>query len=103
MVIEQAGLPMQSVERVENLVRLLLAPGVGCVTVNRLLRHFGTSEKILGASAASLQGIPGVNKAHLKAILDAATIDPRPELELAANRGVRLVAYDDPAFPPALL
>ncbi len=94
---------MQSVERVENLVRLLLAPGVGCVTINRLLRHFGTSEKILGASDAALQQIPGVNKAHLKAIQEAARIDPRPELELAASRGVRLVAYDDPSFPQPLL
>lgn len=94
---------MQSVERVENLVRLLLAPGIGCVTVNRLLRQFGTSEKILGASATMLQTVPGVNKAHLKAVLEAAAIDPRPELDLAASRGVQLIAYDDPAFPPALL
>lgn len=94
---------MQSVERVENLVRLLLAPGVGCVTVNRLLRHFGTSEKILGASEATLAQVAGVNKAHLRAIAEASRIDPRPELELAAARGVRLLAYDDPAFPKPLL
>lgn len=94
---------MRSVERVENLVRLLLAPGIGCVTVNRLLRHFGTSERILGASAAALQEVPGVNKAHLRAVQEAERIDPRPELELAATRGVRLLSYDDPLFPKGLL
>ena len=94
---------MRSVERAENLVRLLLAPGVGCVTVNRLLRAFGTSEIILGKSERELAAVPGVNKTQVKGVLEAARIDPRPEMELAASEGVRLLAYDDPAFPVALL
>lgn len=94
---------MRSVERAENLVRLLLAPGVGCVTVNRLLRAFGTSEIILGKNEGELAAVPGVSKTQVKGVLEAARIDPRPEMELAASEGVRLLAYDDPAFPVALL
>lgn len=94
---------MRSVERVENLVRLLLAPGVGCITVNRLLRAFGTSENILGKSEGELASVAGITRAHLRGIIAAASIDPRPEMELAEKSGVSLLAYDDPDFPVALL
>lgn len=94
---------MHSIERVENLVRIALAPGIGCVTVNRLLRRFGTSEAILGASEDDLKQVSGVTRAHLEALREARRIDPRPELDRASEQNVRLISYDDPAFPAILL
>jgi DNA processing protein len=89
-------------EQVENLVRLALAPGIGCVTVNRLLRHFGDSDRVLGAAESELKGVEGVTANHVKGVLAAGKIDPRPELELAARHGVSLIAFDDPAYPAHL-
>ncbi len=86
-------------ERVENLIRLLLAPGVGNATIRKLIRHFGCSERILGASEEEIQKTTNLRKPQLQGILKARDIDPRPELEKAADNNVTVIAYDDPAYP----
>ncbi|MBN2713462.1 MAG: DNA-processing protein DprA [Planctomycetes bacterium] len=89
-------------ERVENLVRLALTPGVGPVTVNRLLKAFGNSDALLGASEESLCAVEGIRKNQVMAVLQAGDSDPRPELDLAAQHNVNIIAYDDPAYPAQL-
>lgn len=89
-------------ERVENLVRLILARGIGAVTINRLMERFGDAAGILGASESEIKRVDGVTSRHAKAVREAREIDPRPEVDQAAEAGVKLIAYDDPSYPKAL-
>lgn len=94
---------MKSIEHVENLVRFALTKGVGSVTVNRLLRHFGNSENIMSASEAELKEVKGLRSNQIRAVLESRSTNPRLELEMAEDAGVKIIAYDDPSFPRALL
>ena len=89
-------------ERVENLIKLSMVPGLGCVSINRLLRHFGNSDAVLGASEAELSAVEGIGGKKANLVLQAANYDPRPELELAADNKVKVISYDDPAYPKIL-
>lgn len=94
---------MKKTEKVENLLRFILTPGIGSVTMARLLRHFGNSDAILGATEAQLLQVPEMRPAQIKATLQARKIDPRQELEAAQKAEVNLLTYDDDDYPPALL
>ncbi len=94
---------MKSIEQVENLVRFALTSGVGSITVNRLLRHFGNSSAILSAGEKELLEVKGLRKPQIAAVLEAAETNPRLELEMAEEAGVKIIAYDDPSFPQQLL
>ncbi len=89
-------------ERIENLVRLTLAEGIGPVTISRLLERFGNIDMVFGAGDDELLSVERVRRSHVRAIREAEGIDPRPEIEAALDMGVSLVAYDDPAYPEAL-
>lgn len=93
---------MQKIERVENLMRFVLSPGIGSIGMARLLRHFGDSDAILGASEERLREVD-LRPAQVAAVLRAGKIDPRPELDAVAAKGIDLLPYDDPAYPAALL
>jgi DNA processing protein len=89
-------------EQAESLLKLTLSPGLGAVTINRLLDEFGCAGNVLGASEEQLKGVKGVKSNQIAAILEADRIDPRPELDIAARHGVNIVTYDDPQYPPSL-
>lgn len=91
------------IEKIENLLRFTLTKDIGTITVNRLLKHFGVSDKVLGASEEQLRNVKGLKSNQIKAVLNAAKVDPRHELELAAENGVQIIAYNDPAYPQSLL
>ncbi len=89
-------------ERIENLLRLKLAGGIGNTLARRLLDTFGSVETIFGASEKELASVSGMNATRLQALRRVPEMDPRPELERAAEAGVTLLAIDDPAYPQAL-
>lgn len=89
-------------ERVENLLRLVLCPGIGAVSINRLLEHFGSADAVLGAKDAALREVGGIKRNHATALGNAESIDPRPEIDLAAQHNISLLAYDDPSYPQAI-
>ena len=90
-------------ELTENLIRLKTVHGVGNAILWRLLRHFGDSDRVLGATEADLVRVSGVTPDKARLILRAGEIDPRPEMEKAVQAGVDIIPYDDPAYPKPLL
>ena len=90
-------------EMTENLVRLRTVHGVGNAILWRLLRHFGDSDRIFGASIAELASVKGVTADKAESILRAASYDPRPEMESAVRADVSIIPYDDPDYPKPLL
>ncbi len=89
-------------ERVEHLLKLTLASGIGPVTIHRLLRELGSADAVLGESEERLRKVEGVTAAHARAVREAREIDPRPELDAAGREDVELIGYDDPRYPEQL-
>jgi ERCC4-type nuclease len=73
---------------IEPWLKLIRADGVGPAIFARLIKRFGTAERVLGASVAELAKINGLGFKTAERI--AATrdkFDPAPELERARKSG----------------
>jgi DNA processing protein len=88
---------------IENWLRLIRADGIGPVTFVKMLKHFGSAERILGASVSELAKIDGVGfKTAGRIASTREKFDVTAELELARKLGVWLVSLADERYPPVL-
>ena len=88
---------------IEKWLKLIRADGIGPVTFTRLVKRFGTVDRVLGASVSELAKVDGVGFKTAERI--AATrdkFDSTAELELAQKLGVWIINLDDDRYPPAL-
>ena len=86
-----------------NWLKLIRADGVGPAIFGKLIKRFGSAERVLGASVSELAKTNGLGFKTAERI--AATrdkFDPTPELELAQKLGVWLVNLEDERYPPVL-
>ena len=88
--------------RVEAWASLQLVPGASPRTLFTLLKAFGGPTEVLGASRASLVGVvPGELAAAIQHGPDPAALDR--SLAWLREPGHALIAWDDAAYPQALL
>jgi len=88
---------------VEKWLKLIRADGVGPVGFGKLLKHFGSADRVLGASVSELAKVDGIGFATAERI--AATrnnFDAAAELERAEKLGVWFLTSQDDRFPPVL-
>jgi len=88
---------------IERWLKLIRADGVGPVTFAKLIRHFGSTDRALGASVSEMAKIDGIGFKTAERI--AATrdkFDSADELALAEKLGVYLVTLEDNRYPPVL-
>ncbi len=88
---------------IEKWLKLIRADGVGPTTFTKLLKRFGSPDRILGASVSELAKTNGVGFKTAERI--AATRDKfntAAELELARKLGVWIINLQDSRYPPAL-
>ncbi|MCP4608867.1 MAG: DNA-protecting protein DprA [Planctomycetes bacterium] len=88
---------------IEKWLGLIRADNVGATTFAKLIKHFGSANRALGASVSELAKVNGIG--YKKAERIAATrgkFDVAAELELAAKLGVWIINLDDKRYPPAL-
>ncbi len=88
---------------IENWLKLIRADGVGPAIFAKLIKRFGSAERVLGASVSELAKTNGLGFKTAERI--AATrdkFDPAPELELAQKLGVWIINLDDERYPPVL-
>ncbi len=88
---------------IESWLKLIRADGVGPAIFGKLLKRFGSAERVLGASVSELAKTNGLGFKTAERI--AATcdkFDPVPELELAQKLGVWIINLDDERYPPVL-
>ena len=88
---------------IEQWLKLIRADGVGPAIFARLIKRFGTADRVLGASVAEMAKINGLGFKTAERI--AATrdkFDPAPELERAQKLGVWIINLDDERYPPVL-
>ena len=88
---------------IEKWLKLIRADGVGPATFAKLIKQFGSIDRVLGTSAGELTKIDGIGCKTAERI--AATrdrFDVTTELELADKLGVWLIHLDDERYPPVL-
>lgn len=94
-----------SASALEPLLRLYMVPGVGPLRVAQLLRHFGSAERVLGATAAEVAALPRFGGELAGRVAAAAGAEARERTATAMERLAKLGAValtpDDLAFPDA--
>ena len=88
----------------DNLLRVVLAPGIGPVTCTRLLQQLGGIDRIVEASTVELASCDGIGRARAATIrrgLDE--VDPAAERDAMAERCVRLIVRGVDDDYPTLL
>ena len=83
-------------------LRLSLVPGVGPLTRQALIEHFGSAESVLAATGQQLKEVPGVGAKLSAAIKDADDIDVKTELSLCREHQIDLIAQGDSRYPRML-
>jgi DNA processing protein len=87
----------------ESWLKLVRADGVGSVTLARMIKYFGSAERILGASVSELAKIEGIGYKTAERIASTREkFNAVAELELARKLGVWLVNLADKRYPPVL-
>jgi DNA processing protein len=88
---------------IEKWLKLIRADGVGPTTFARLLKHFGSVDRVLGASVSELTKVDGIGfKTAEQIARTRGKFDAAAELELAGKLGVWLITLDDRRYPPVL-
>ena len=88
---------------IESWLKLIRADGIGPVTFAKMIRHFGSAERILGASVSELAKIEGIGFKTAERIASTCEkFDAAAELELARKLSVWLVNLADERYPPVL-
>ncbi|HOQ05127.1 MAG TPA: DNA-processing protein DprA [Anaerohalosphaeraceae bacterium] len=95
--------PTTHSEGIENWLRLRHTEGVGPILFGRLLKHFGTFDRIFSASVHSLCQVEGIGPHTAERIARTRRLfDAQKEMQTAEAHGVRILHWDDPVYPPAL-
>ena len=88
---------------IEKWLKLIRADNVGSTTFAKLLKHFGSVDRVLGASAGQLTEIEGIGPKSAKRIAKSRdSFDTDTELQLAEKLGVWIINLDDARYPTLL-
>ena len=88
---------------IEQWLKLIRAEGIGPVIFTKLLKRYGSTDKILGASVSELTKVNGIGPKiaeHIAATRDL--FDASSEIELAHKLNVWIININDSRYPPAL-
>jgi DNA processing protein len=78
-------------------------PGIGNVLFKRLIEHFQTPARVLGAPAENLVLVDGISDRMARLILRQKLTDPvKQELDAICNAQCRIVTLTDLDYPPRL-
>lgn len=93
----------QHSEDIENWLTLARADGVGAVGFSRLLEHFGTVDRVLGASVSELMQVNGIGQKKAEQVFTSRTkFNVKKELDLADKLSVWLLTLADDRYPTLL-
>jgi DNA processing protein len=88
---------------IEKWLKLIRAEGVGPAIFGRLIKHFGSADRALGASVSELAKIDGIGFKTAERIASTRDkFDAAGEVESAQKLGVWIVHFDDERYPPVL-
>ena len=88
---------------IERWLKLIRADNVGPTTFAKLIKHFGSADRALGASVGELAKIDGIGFKTAEQIARTCNkFDTAAELELAEKLGVWIINLADERYPPVL-
>ncbi len=97
-----AKLQQNSID-IEDWLKLIRADNVGSTTFAKLIKHFGSADRALGASVSELAKIDRIGFKTAEAIARTRNkFDTTAELELARKLGVWIIHLNDNRYPPVL-
>jgi DNA processing protein len=95
--------PESDRERQIAWLTLKLTQGLGNRSILRLVKHFGTPEAVLQASAKELESVPGLREHAVSALQKRETLrPPQEEWEAIKSKGIRILCLDDADYPSNL-
>jgi len=95
--------PQSNSTDIEKWLRLIRTDNVGATTFTKLIKHFGSADRALGASVSELAKIDGVGfKTAERVAATRGKFDVTAELELAHKLDIWIINLDDKRYPPAL-
>jgi DNA processing protein len=84
-------------------LKLILSDGVGAVNFSKLIKHFGSADRALGASIRELEKVEGIGlKTAEKIATSRDKYKSEPELELAEKLGIWVIHIEDERYPTLL-
>jgi len=84
-------------------LKLIRANNVGPTTFAKLIKHFGSPDRALGASVSELTHIDGIGFKIAEQIARTRNeFDTTAELELAERLGIWIIHLEDNRYPPLL-
>lgn len=79
---------------------LSLVPGIGARTFHRLLRRFGSPDRVLSARRSQLEGIAGLKKTTIDAIKSSAARETAErEMVRLDSLGIRIIQWGTEEYP----
>ena len=88
---------------IEKWLKLIRAENVGPTTFAKLIKHFNSVDRALGASVSELTSIDGIGYKTAEQIARTRNkFDTGAELELADKLGVWIIHSNDQRYPPLL-
>jgi DNA processing protein len=90
----------------QDWLALHLVPGMGPVTCNKLVGHFGGPDKVLAAGISDLAAVCRLRQESVRALSAAGRQNlaalASAEIEKAAKSNIAIIACDDPLYPALL-
>jgi len=88
---------------IEKWLKLIRADGIGPVSFAKLIKRFGSADRIMGASVSELSKVDGIGERTAERIASTRNkFDAGRELRRAEKLGVWLLTSEDERFPPVL-
>ena len=85
---------------------LHLAPGMGPVTCNKLVLHYGGAEEVLSAGSSALAAVTPLRQESVKALFGEGKQQlediVNKEIELAEKKNISIIHFADPLYPDLL-
>jgi DNA processing protein len=81
---------------------LALTPGLGPTRIRKLVEQFGSAERVFQASLTELEAT-GMQAVSAQSLATGKSVElAQQEIAKAAEVGAKIIALDDPAYPPRL-
>jgi DNA processing protein len=83
-------------------LRLNMVPGIGPVTLTKLLEVFETCQRVIAADPDQLRNVLGIGPNLAREISLASDIDIESQLEICRQHDIRIIVRGDAEYPKSL-
>ena len=91
--------PRDRSRNTEAWLTLLMAPGLGCAGIHRLLAAIGPPERILAAGSSAVAEVCSRRQAACAVFAPGTRAAAREQMELARRHGAGIITLDAPEYP----